>query len=256
VLYAEQGVGDTIQFVRYVPEVAACGGRVVVAVQAALRALVAENFGHCATVITQDNAVPHYDVHCPLMTLPLTFDTTLDSIPSANAYLSADPVVAGRWRERIGTSRGLKVGLAWAGNSQHLDDKNRSIAFEQLLPLLDANVQWFSLQVGERSRDAARDPLKRIADYSNLLTNFAETAGMIASLDLVISVDTAVAHLAGALGKPVWLLLPFMPDWRWLMEREDSPWYPTARLFRQRERGNWREVVERVRAALTDLGTA
>jgi ADP-heptose:LPS heptosyltransferase len=145
------------------------------------------------------------------------------------------------------------VGLAWAGNSQHVNDHNRSIAFEQLLPLLDTNAQWFSLQVGERANDVAADPFKRITNHSDLLTNFAETAGMIASLDLIVSVDTAVAHLAGALGKPVWLLVPFVPDWRWLTEREDSPWYSTLRLFRQRARGDWHEVIQRVCAALRDF---
>jgi tetratricopeptide (TPR) repeat protein len=252
-LHAEQGIGDTIQFVRYVPDVAASGVRIVLAVQQPLRELMTANFGRSATIITRGDVPPPYDVQCPLLSLPLAFGTTLDSIPCEHPYLSADPIVTGQWRDRIGGGTQLKVGLAWAGSSQHVNDHNRSVAFAQLLPLHGTNAQWFSLQVGERADDVVADPFKRITNHSDLLTNFAETAGMIACLDLIVSVDTAVAHLAGALGKPVWLLVPFVPDWRWLTERDDSPWYPTLRLFRQREHGDWREVIQRVCAALSDF---
>jgi tetratricopeptide (TPR) repeat protein len=256
-LQAEQGIGDTIQFVRYVPAVAAAGGRVVLAVQRPLRELMAANFeSSTTTVASDDDPLPPFDLHCPLMTLPLAFGTTLDSIPSTRPYLTADAHIAGIWRDRIGMGKLLKVGLAWAGNVRHENDRNRSIAFQQLLPLLDIRAQWFSLQVGEHADDIAADPSQRIMSYSDLLTNFAETAGMISALDLIISVDTAVAHLAAALGKPVWLLIPFMPDWRWLADREDSPWYPTMRLFRQRTRGDWGEVLERVRIALSERSSS
>src|SRR5262249_52983996 len=168
-------------------------------------------------------------------------------------YLKVDPAAAARWRNRIGTAGGLNVGLVWAGNPQHKNDRNRSIVFEGLAPLLDvAGVRWFSLQVGERSADLARAPAGRIASLADRLVDFAASAAASDALDLVITVDTAAAHLAGALGKPVWVLLPFVPDWRWMIERDDSPWYPTARLFRQPARGDWESVVAAVRGALDE----
>jgi predicted O-linked N-acetylglucosamine transferase (SPINDLY family)/ADP-heptose:LPS heptosyltransferase len=249
-LHAEQGMGDTIQFMRYVPLVAARGARVLVQVPRPLRRLVADSLGNDVRVIADGELVPPFDLHSPLLSLPLTFTTTIASIPAAVPYATVDPAAAARWRNRIGDGA-LKVGLVWAGSPQHRNDRNRSIALEQLAPLLGrTGVRWFSLQVGERAADLARLPAAGIVDLSARLTDFAESAAAIAALDLVIAVDTAVAHLAGALGKPVWVMLPFVPDWRWLLGRDDSPWYPTARLFRQPAHRDWESVAQTLRRAL------
>jgi predicted O-linked N-acetylglucosamine transferase (SPINDLY family)/ADP-heptose:LPS heptosyltransferase len=252
-LHAEQGMGDALQFMRYVPMVAARGGNVVLQVPAPLLALAKASFSDCAKVISDGDVPGAFDLHCPLLSLPLAFGTTLDTVPADVPYLTIDPAAAARWRARIGEGKGLKVGLAWAGNAQHKNDRNRSIALDRLAPLFGATgVRWFSLQVGERKADLARLPAGSIADLSDALTDFAETAAAISALDLVITVDTAVAHLAGVLAKPVWVLLPFVPDWRWLIGRDDSPYYPTARLFRQPTRGDWDSVALRVRRALDE----
>jgi predicted O-linked N-acetylglucosamine transferase (SPINDLY family)/ADP-heptose:LPS heptosyltransferase len=257
-LHAEQGMGDTVQFMRYVPLVAARGGRVLLQVPAPLLRLAQASLGHCAQVLSDGEVPPTFDLHCPLLSLPLAFGTTLETIPADSPYLAIDEATAARWRERLGKAPGLKVGLVWAGSPQHKNDRNRSIALERLAPLFGAaGVRWFSLQVGERKAELARLPAGTIADLSEQLTDFAETAAAIAGLDLVIAVDTATAHVAGALGKPVWVLVPFVPDWRWFVEREDSPYYPSARLFRQPARGDWDSVMLRVRRALDErTGTA
>jgi Flp pilus assembly protein TadD len=248
-LHAEQGFGDTLQFMRYVPLVAARGARVVLRVQRAVFRLAAA-FAGVAQVIRDDDVPPPFDLHCPLLSLPLAFGTTLDTVPAAVPYVEADTGAAARWRERLGS--GLKVGLVWAGSPQHKNDRNRSVAFEHLAALFAVpGVRWFSLQVGERRADLAQAAPGAIADIADGLTDFADTAAAIAGLDLVISVDTAVAHLAGALAKPVWLMLPFVPDWRWLIGREDNPWYPTLRTFRPPRRGDWEAVVGKVAEALT-----
>ncbi len=250
-LHDEQGIGDTLQFVRYAPLVAARGARVLVQVQRPLLRLVTGSLGAGIEVFADGNVIPPFDLHSPLLSLPLACATTLDALPRATPYLKVDPAAAVRWRNRIGTASGLKVGLVWAGNPQHKNDRNRSIAFEGLAPLLDVSgVRWFALQVGERAADLARAPAGRIANLADRFVDFAASAAAIDALDLVITVDTATAHLAGALGKPVWVLLPFVPDWRWMLARDDSPWYPTARLFRQPARGDWASVVQAVRAAL------
>jgi predicted O-linked N-acetylglucosamine transferase (SPINDLY family)/ADP-heptose:LPS heptosyltransferase len=254
-LHAEQGIGDALQFMRYAPLVGQRGGRVVLQVQRTLMRLAATALADSAQVIADGDAPPAFDLHCPLLSLPLAFATTLESIPAAVPYLAVAPAAAARWRQRLGAD-GFKVGLVWAGNPQHKNDRHRSIALESLSPLFGLSaIRWFSLQVGERAADLARLPGPTITDLSAGLGDFAETAAAIAGLDLVISVDTAVAHLAGALDKPVWVLVPSVPDWRWLIEREDSPWYPSLRLFRQVRAGDWDEVVGRVRAALTRMAT-
>ena len=253
-LHNEQGTGDTLQFVRYAPLVAARGARVLLQVQRPLQRLVRASLDRSIEVLGEGDMLPPFDLHSPLLSLPLAFATTLDTVPARIPYLAADAATAARWRERIGAQGGLKIGLVWAGNPQHKNDRNRSIALERLLPLFDAvKARWFSLQVGERAGDLARLASGRLANLADGFTDFAETAGAIDTLDLVISVDTAVAHLAGALGKPVWILLPAVPDWRWLLGRSDSPWYPTARLFRQPARGDWESVVGALRAALGEL---
>jgi tetratricopeptide (TPR) repeat protein len=250
-LHAEQGLGDALQFMRYVPLVAGCGGKVTLQVPAPLLRLAKASLGDRAQVLADGDVLPAFDLHSPLLSLPLAFGTTLETIPADVPYVTVDPAAAARWRERVGDGKGLKVGLVWAGNAMHKNDRNRSVALDRLAPLFGAaGVRWFSLQVGERKADLARLPAGTIADLSDGLTDFAETAAAMAGLDLLIAADTAAAHLAGALAKPVWVLVPFVPDWRWLVGREDSPYYPTARLFRQPARGDWDSVALRVRRAL------
>jgi hypothetical protein len=255
-LHAEQGFGDSLMLLRYAPLVAARGGRVVVEVPRALERLAARLAGGPYTLVAAGQPLPAFDLHCPLMSLPLAFGTTPETIPAAVPYFSAAPDAIARWRARLATAAGMKIGIVWAGNPVHLNDASRSIALDRLASLFELpETQWYSLQVGERASDLAKLPAGRITDLAPDLTDFAETAAAISALDLVISVDTAVAHLAGALGHAVWILLPFDPDWRWLLERGDSPWYPTARLFRQPKRGDWDSVVHALRDALRELAS-
>jgi tetratricopeptide (TPR) repeat protein len=247
---AEQGFGDVIQFVRYVPMVAGRGGRVILGCQRELLRLL-EGFPGIERMVTNFDPLPSFELHCPLLNLPLVFSTDLDSIPAKVPYLTPDRGRVEHWKSRIGSGpRGLKVGLVWAGRPKHRRDKQRSIPLTHFEPLTKLEgIDFFSLQKGEAARQPAPAGLKLI-DYTDDLHDFADTAGLIANLDLVIAVDTAVAHLAGAMGKPVWALLPFFPDWRWLMDREDSPWYPTMRLFRQKTAGDWSGVIQNVAQAL------
>ena len=249
-LYIEQGIGDTFQFVRYAKWVAGLGAKVVLECQPGLEALLAPAAG-VGAVCAQGEALPAFDLHASLMSLPLLHGTTRETIPAEVPYLRPPPdppAVCGR----ISEVPGFKVGLVWAGNPTHANDRNRSIALGRLAPLLDAEgVRFFGLQAGERSGEIARLGLgDRIEDLSGELKNFSATASVLERLDLLVSVDTAPAHLAGAMGRPVWTLLPFVPDWRWMQEGEDSPWYPTMRLFRQRRLGDWEETVGRVKKEL------
>jgi tetratricopeptide (TPR) repeat protein len=249
-LHQEQGLGDTIQFMRYVPMVAARGGRVVLEVQPPL-ARLATTLNGVSDIVAVGATLPHFDVHRSLLSLPERFGTALATIPANVPYLTPDPAALDHWRSKLGVGPGLKVGIAWAGNPSHKNDRNRSVAIEQLLPIMEIpGTRWISIQVGARAGDLARLPVGLVADLSNHLGDFGDTAAVIANLDLVIAVDTAVAHLAGALGRPVWAMLPFAPDWRWLLDREDSPWYPSLRLFRQPRPGDWDSVLVRIRRAL------
>jgi tetratricopeptide (TPR) repeat protein len=245
-LHAEQGFGDTVQFCRYVPLVAARGARVLLEVPPQLKDLMASLAG-VGEVISTQNELPDFDLHCPLLSLPLALGTRLESIPAQVPYLSAPPKSMINWASAVEPRRSLRIGLVWSGSSGHKGDAIRSINLRSLLPLLDVGAEFVSLQKDVRADDATvlqeRSDLMHLGDKLN---TFADTAAVIANLDLVISVDTSVAHLAGALAKPVWILLPFLPDFRWLLDREDSPWYPTARLFRQQAAGDWSSVVSRV----------
>jgi Tetratricopeptide repeat len=247
-LHAEQGFGDTIQFVRYAPLLAARGARVVVEVQPPLLRLVSDMPGIEKTVVGRGAQLSPVDLHCPLPSLPLACGAALETIPAAVPYLAPPQDRVRYWHGRLPRSRPL-IGLAWAGQRAHDNDVNRSLRLETLAPLLDLpGVQFVSLQHDLRDDDASF--LKERADLVQVgheFSDFADTAGAIAALDLVISVDTAVAHLTGALGKPLFLLLPFAADFRWLRRRADSPWYPTARLFRQPRFGDWASVLEMVR---------
>jgi hypothetical protein len=255
-LHAEQGIGDTIQFIRYLPEVRRCGaGRVLLAAPPPFTRLLAGLPHLDALVRAEDWAEIRAHVHCPLLSLPHALGTTIETIPAPVPYLRAEPAALARWRERLEDARNLRVGLVWAGNPRHQDDRNRSIAPERLAPLLRVkDVCWASLQLGAPVQALHEQvPGGAVLDLASELTDLAETAAAMMQLDLVIAVDTAVAHLAGALGRPVWVLLPAVPDWRWLLGREDSPWYPTMRLFRQRRPGDWDGVVVQVAAALEAL---
>jgi tetratricopeptide (TPR) repeat protein len=251
-LHGEQGLGDTIQFCRYVPLVAARGARVVLEVQEPLRQLMSGLAG-VSQCISRGEALPHFDLHCPLLSLPSAFGTRLDTIPSTIPYLGA-PAHGQDWEALLGPRDRLRIGVAWSGNPRHRDDRQRSVELNALAPVFDVAATFVSLQKDLRAGDeAVLRKRSDILDLGSSLASFAHTAALISHLDLVISVDTSVAHLAGALGRPVWVLLPFVPDWRWLLNREDSPWYPTACLFRQTDAREWHGVVHRVRAALLEL---
>jgi hypothetical protein len=253
-LYAEQGLGDTMQFVRYVPLVAERGGEVVLEVQPALHGLLADTDG-ASRVIRRGEALPEFTWQCPLMSLPLALGTKLETIPARVPYIVADAVRVDTWRERLQKNT-RRVGLAWAGNPGHPRDRLRSIPLEQLVPLLNvAGTTFYSLQFGSGSEQMKQlRPGGQLVDLGDELQDFANVAAIVANLDLVISIDSAVAHLAGGLGKAVWILLNKGCDWRWFLEREDSPWYPTARLFRQSNPGGWQEVVKRIEHELRQGG--
>jgi tetratricopeptide (TPR) repeat protein len=245
---AEQGLGDAIMFARYLPLLAERGARVTLACDRRLTPLLGRLPG-VARVVPKELAPPECQLWVDQMTLPLRFGTTLASIPGAAGYLRADAARAGAWATRLPRRRGgaRRIGLVWAGNPLHSNDARRSCPWSALAPLIRAQDEFVSLQVGPNAVEAKRLGL---ADLSPDLTDFAETAAVLAGCDLLITVDTAVAHCAGALGKPVWLLLPHAPDWRWLLGRADSPWYASMRLFRQPKPGDWDGVVAEVAAAL------
>ena len=248
-LHAEQGFGDTIQFVRYAPLVAARGAQVTLAVQPPLVPLLAGLPG--GAVIADRDPLPPFDRHCPLMSLPRIFATTIDTIPGGVPYVAAPTERISAWAPRLPRD-GLRVGLAWSGHPANTKNHERSIPFARLAPLLAvAGTRFVSLQKVVRAADAeAFGPCDNIVDLSADLHDFADTAAVIAQLDLVITVDTAVAHLAGAMGRPVWVLLSRTPDFRWLIDRDTSPWYPSARLFRKAGADTWDAVVARVAAEL------
>jgi tetratricopeptide (TPR) repeat protein len=251
-LHLEQGYGDAIQFMRYAPLVAARGGRVVLYAHPALAKLF-RTTPAVEQVVPWDQPVPAFDVHFPLLSLPRLFATDLSNIPAGTPYLTADPKLKSAWQARLNATIGLKIGLAWEGRPTHVAMFRRSIPLAALSPLAEfPEVQLISLQKGLAARQVARLDFP-IIDWTNELNDFADTAALIDGLDLVITGDTAVAHLAGALGKPVWLLLPFVPDWRWLLDRADSPWYPTMRIFRQNTGRDWHSPIAEVLAALRSL---
>lgn len=251
-LHSEQGLGDTLQFCRYAPLVKALGLRVLLQVQTPLVRLLAELEGVDA-IFGQESAPPIFDYHCPLLSLPLSFRTDLNSIPKAHRYLCPDKDLRDKWSARLGNKNKPRIGIAWSGNSNHKNDQNRSLSLRQLLKYLPERYEYFCLQKDVRDGDLNILGGSNIRQFSDELRDFAETAALCDLMDLVISVDTSVAHLAGALGKPTWVLLPYVPDWRWLLDREDSPWYPSVRLFRQERAGYWDPVLEKVEYALDTI---
>ncbi|HYC35907.1 MAG TPA: tetratricopeptide repeat protein [Usitatibacter sp.] len=249
-LHAELGLGDTLQFCRYVPLLAARGARVVLEVQPPLVPLLAKLEG-AHQVIARGASLPAFDCHCPIMSLPLAFRTDALDVPANIPYIACDPARVDRWRERLGPRARPRVGLVWSGSRGLRNDK-RSMTLRQALPMLDPAFEWVSLQREVAAEDSAlleRHP--EVRHFGSDLIDFAETAALASLLDLVVTVDTSVAHLAGALGKPLWILLPLnQHDWRWQLQREDSPWYPQAWLVRQQGAGDWSGVVAGVAAAL------
>jgi tetratricopeptide (TPR) repeat protein len=249
-LHAEQGLGDTIQFARYVPLLAAAGARVVLEVQAELKPLMA-SLGSVITLIARGETPPAFDVHCPLGSLPLATNTTPASVPAQIPYLKADPDAVAAWSLRLEALPRPRIALAWSGNPAHENDRNRSITFARLAPLLDLPAAFISVQRDVRPADAmALAAESRVTALGEALHDFRDAAAVLALADLVVTVDTAVLHLAGAMGRPAWLLVPFAPDWRWGLQGDATPWYPDIRLFRQTRPGDWDEVIARVGAAL------
>jgi hypothetical protein len=251
-LYAEQGLGDAIQFVRYVALVKQRGGTVIVGCQGPLLSLF-QSCGGIDRLLRKGDQLPALDIQASLESLPGIFHTALDDLPATVPYLFADPALVDRWRQELRHLAGFKIGIAWRGNPRHENDRNRSIPLGCFEPLVRCGgVRLLSLQKGagvEQLQDVAgRFP---ITDLGSRLEDFTDTAAAIVNLDLVIACDTAVAHLAGALGTAAWVAIPFVPDWRWLMDRDDSPWYPTVRLFRQQKPGDWAGVFDAMKAALS-----
>jgi tetratricopeptide (TPR) repeat protein len=265
-LQGEQGLGDILQFCRYVPLVAAMGARVILEVPAQLATLLA-NLEGVTQLVTLGEELPAVDFSCSLMSLPAAFGTRLATIPGQIPYLHCGDAEKLFWKEKLGQHSKFRVGLVWSGGSRphqpELRDVNerRNIPLEKLAPLANIDAEFYSLQKGEPavSELAAAQSRSwngpRLVDFTPLLSDFSVTAGLIENLDLVITVDTAIAHLAGALGKPVWILNRFDTCWRWLLERTDSPWYPTVKLYRQASPGDWDEVIRRVRTDLVQLAS-
>jgi tetratricopeptide (TPR) repeat protein len=251
-LYAEQGIGDAVQFARYAPLVAARGATVNIECHHELVALLSGIEGVSA-VSARGESDPVYDVACPLLSLPSVFRTTIETIPAQTPYIVPDARRVALWRHELEPYRkSLRVGIVWAGNANHANDRRRSVPVGHFARIVSVpGVQCFTLQKTDpaETRWDAHDT-HRYIDWTQRLRDFADTAALISALDLVVTVDTAVAHVAGALGARVWMLVPSVPDWRWLLDRTDSPWYPSMRIFRQRAAGDWRPVIDEVNAEL------
>jgi tetratricopeptide (TPR) repeat protein/ADP-heptose:LPS heptosyltransferase len=257
-IHVDEGLGDTILFARYAPMLAARGARVILVVHDALRPLLSGLAGVAQCLPLSARQLPPFDLHCPFSHLPMIFGTTLDRVPAGASYLpqpAAERMAA--WEQRLGPRGKPRIGLAWSGSSTHANDQRRSIPLQMLARILDADATFVSLQKDLRPADkAALSKRKEIIDFTAQLTDFAETAALASCLDLVVTADTSVAHLAGAMGRPTWIVLPYVPDYRWLLDRDDSPWYPSVRLFRQDSTRDYAPVLDRVRAELAAFVTA
>jgi hypothetical protein len=254
-LRCEQGLGDTLQFCRYVKSIAAMGAHVILEAQRPLVSLLADLEG-LGQIVTQGRRLPECDFYCPLMSLPLACKTTVDNVPEPQPYLTSDAAKRAEWRARLGEANGPRVGLVWRGTAARANDDWRSLPLQSLLPHLPAEFSYVSLQKHLHPADAA--VLKAhpgIANYADQLHDFSDTAALCDCVDIIVSIDTSVAHLSAALGRPTWILLPFSPAWRWLLEREDSPWYLSARLFRQTAPQEWLGVFASVAEQLRTLTT-
>jgi tetratricopeptide (TPR) repeat protein len=254
-LHSDEGLGDTIQFVRYAPLVARRGARLILEVQNPLHSLLSGIDGVSLCLPKSAGSLPDFDLHCPLSGLPLAFQTRLDTIPAASCYLPPVPEARLReWRARLGAHDKFRVGLVWSGNPKHGHDRYRSMTLQMMSDIVDPRARFYSLQKNPRPEDAATLAGRSdIVDLTEHLVDFVETAALVSCLDLVITVDTSVAHLAAALGRPTWILVSYLPDFRWLLDRDDSPWYSSVRLFRQNERRDYAPVLARVREKLQSL---
>ncbi|HWQ26543.1 MAG TPA: tetratricopeptide repeat protein [Chlorobaculum sp.] len=251
-LHSEQGLGDTIQFCRYIELVAGLGARVVVEVERQLIGLLRQ-FDGVAEFVAKGDSLPPFDLHCPLLSLPLAFRTTLETIPHASKYLSGDAAGVDGWERKLGAKTKPRIGLTWSGNQQNTKLAGRRVPLEMLIDRLPAGFQYVSLQ--KELWDADKPTLEsatNIEHYGDAMRDFTDTAALCELMDLVISIDTAAAHLSAAMGKPTWVLLKYCPDWRWLLDRSDSPWYGSARLYRQETVGDWEGVLARVSADLSN----
>lgn len=253
-LHAEQGIGDAIQFCRYISYVAQLGARIILGIPTALKPLLTQ-LKHVAHLTADAEPIPHFDCFCPLMSLPLALHNYLNTPPLEIPYLHSPPLLSTTWQARIkqiNQNKQTRIGIAWSGGINTANDQHRSIHLDRLAPLFSAPATFFCLQKEVRDYDEAA-----LHNFSNLhfmgmhLNDFAETAALIEEMDLIITVDTSVAHLAGAMGKPLWLLLPYAPDWRWLLNTEKSAWYPTAHLFRQPKPNDWDSVIKIITNKLT-----
>ena len=254
-LYGEQGLGDFIQFCRYVKLVADLGAKVILEVPQPLTGLM-QGLDGISQLVIKGEELPFFDYQCPLLSLPLAFKTNLDTIPNKSGYINlynhTNKII--EWNARLGPKLKPRVGLVWSGNPHHKNDHNRSLLLRDILPFLPNQFEYISLQKEIREIDKLTlDSNSHILNFAGHLNDFLDTSALIDNLDLVISVDTSVAHLSGAFGKKTLLLLPYVPDWRWLLDRDDSPWYPSIKLYRQTFIGDWNSVLERVKL---DLGSS
>jgi tetratricopeptide (TPR) repeat protein len=249
-LYGEGGLGDTLQFCRYGTSCARLGATVILEVPQVLRQLLGSLEG-VSQVISSGSPLPPFDYYCPLLSLPLAFKTTLESIPAPAGYLRADQTRLAQWRAQLGERRRPRVGLVWSGNPNNPIDARRSIPLGEWLAQLPVGFDYFRLQTQVRDADrAVLDSNPRVISFDDSLLDFDNTAALCGCMDVIITVDTSLAHLAGALGHRTWVLLPRTPDFRWMDNREDTPWYPTLKLYRQTAAGDWSTVFERVAADL------
>ena len=254
-LVAEQGLGDTINFVRYAPLLVARGAKVILGVQKPLEDLACTVPG-ISGVLVDGEKLPDFDLHCPMLGLPIAFKTDLASIPANIPYLQPYHGRLETWRVRLPQTGRMRVGIVWAGNSAHVNDRKRSIALERFAAILSApGIDFISVQKDVSAAQSAILDAHGVLQLGQHFTDFADTAAVVAMLDLLVAVDTSVAHLAGAMGKAVALLLPFSPDWRWLLNRSDSPWYPSMRLFRQPAFGDWETPLQLLRQELSDAAS-
>ena len=249
-IHCEQGYGDTLQFCRYMPLLKGLGARVIFSVPKPLQTLM-QTLNGVDVVLEDGKSLLDIDFHCPLLSLPLAFKTKISSVPAPLTYLDSEPSKVEQWKNLLGEKTCTRVGLTWCGNPNHINDHNRSIALEMLLDYLPRGFDYISLQKGHTAKELSLlQNNSHVRQFGDCLDDFSDTAALTSIMDIVISVDTSVAHLAGSLGKTTWILLPYAPDWRWMLHRKDSPWYPSVRLYRQDESMSWMSVMEQVRADL------
>jgi tetratricopeptide (TPR) repeat protein len=249
------GYGDAIQFARYAELVKAKRARVILKVQPGLKSFFASGLTGCDQIISDDDPLPAHDFYCPLMSLPLVLGTTLATVPARSPYLKPSPALVAKWSDRLGERRDLRVGLVWSGSPNTINDQNRSLPLKQYGPLFLPNIQLVSLQQEVRDSDVEYLKSSGLVHFGDELRDFADTAALVANMDVVISVCTSVGHLSAAMNKPTWIVLSHVACSRWLLDREDSPWYPSARLFRQTANRDWKPVVQRVAQELSNYKT-